>query len=244
MKNKILVNNRIGIMAIAVALFLLSAIAVCGEPNGPLNMTSGGSSRYSTTGGYQLNAIAGNVTELNINGTSITQGWQGYYGNVIGTIVLGNSNNRTLYDWTLLSPSGEIYASRASSITWTTINCSNTTEISNEESLLNFITTAKDGINETFSSQSHPSFFVGSINITTDSCKSTNLHNSTGQNEATKWYELLLADNSANIVYTALLENNKDGFNGSNYDFELIVAEDGHRGDSTTTPYYFWVELE
>jgi hypothetical protein len=31
-------------------------------------------------------ALAGNVTEIDISGFSVTQTWQGYYGNVSGTI--------------------------------------------------------------------------------------------------------------------------------------------------------------
>lgn len=237
--------RRVEIWVIAIALFMLSATAVIGAPTGPTNIASGPSSRYDLNdGGYQVDAYAGNVTELNINATTITQGWQGYYGNVLGTIVLGDSSNKTLYDWSLTTPSGEIYASRASSITWTSINCSNSTEIASEETALGFTAASKDGIDETFTTPNHPSFFVGNVNITTNSCNSTNLHNSSSVSESTKWYELLLADGSSNMVYTALLENDKDGFNGSNYDFQLIVGENGHLGDASTTPYYFWVELE
>ena len=236
--------RKMMIAIIAVAMLVLSA-AVLANPTGPTQLGIGASSRYgASTNGYQVNAYAGNVTELDINGTSITQGWQGYFGNVLGTIVLGDNNNKTLYDWSLTTPSGEIFASRSSITDWTGVRCANSTEIASEETALNFSLTAKDGIDETFGTPNHPSFYVGSKSIGVNSCNSTNLHNSTGQSEATKWYEVLLSDGSSDMVYTSLLENNKDGFNGSNYDFQMIVGEDGHNGDTSTTPYYFWVELE
>ncbi len=241
---------RKGLIAvILVVLCALSSVVIYAAPSGPTSIGLGASSRYSgESNGALVNALAGNVTQLDINGTSITQGWQGYFGNVLGTIVLGNNNNKTLYDWSLLAPSGQVYASRNSSVSWTTLNCSNQTVMQNviaaEEAALNFPVTAKDGINETFTSTSYPSFFVGSLNITANTCYNTNLHNSSGQKDATRWYEILLRDSSNGLVYTSLLENNGVGFDGSSYDFQMIVAEDGHNGDTSTTPYYFWIELQ
>ena len=55
-------------------------------------------------------AYAGNITELNIVGTTITQTWQGFVGNVSGTITLDDSENNTLINWSLGDPEGEVYA--------------------------------------------------------------------------------------------------------------------------------------
>ena len=68
-----------------------------------------------------LSAVAGNVTQLTVAGTTVTQTWQGYYGNVTGTITLDDASNNTMYDWALASPEGEIYASQAT-VTWTSGN--------------------------------------------------------------------------------------------------------------------------
>ena len=59
-------------------------------------------------------AIAGNVTEINIDGFTTTQTWQGYYGNISGSIQLANADNKVMYNWSLASPQGEIYASTTS----------------------------------------------------------------------------------------------------------------------------------
>ena len=195
------------------------------------------------TGGWGTTAIAGNVTRLDINGTTITEGWQGYFGNILGTIVLGDSSNNTIYDWSLTSPGGEVFASTQSSITWSGVNCSNLTEMNNTETTLNFGEYATDGINETFSTQSNSEFFIGTGRIVANDCYTTTLHNSTGDNSP-DWEEVLLADGSGNLVYASIVNDNANGFDGTSYDFQMIVAEDGHSGDSSATNYYFWVELE
>ena len=73
-------------------------------------------SRRPTAGSVSTKAEAGNVTELNISATVVTRGWQGYYGNVSGTITLDDGLNNTMYSWALADPEGEVYASRNNSI--------------------------------------------------------------------------------------------------------------------------------
>lgn len=232
-------------LVIAVALIVVMGVTVFADPAGPTSLTNLTSSRYDlSTEGVALNAYAGNVTELSINATSITQGWQGYYGNILGSIVLGDLNNDTLYDWSITSPGGQIYASRDSSITWSQINCTNATEIDAEDTALSFAASAKDRVNETFSfAETHSAFYVGTVPVAANDCAATTLHNSTSQNNA-DWTEVLLSDDSGSVVYTALINADKDGFNGSAYDFQMIVGEDGHNGDANTVPYYFWAELQ
>jgi len=237
----------VGIFFVAVFMFLLYGGLVLAEPTGPgapINPLS--SSRYdvSTTGG-NVSAIAGNVTEFNIDATTITQTWQGYFGNITGTIVLGNSNNDTLYDWVLSSPQGEIYATRSSTaVTWASIRCANRTEIGTEHTFSGASAGASDRINNTFfNGTTFDSFYVGSVQITSSGdCSATNLYNATGA-QTSYFSEVILSD-SASVVYVALLESDIAGFDGRTHDFEMIVPEDGHNGNSAITPYYFYVELE
>ena len=73
------------------------------------------------------NALAGNVTELTITGFSTTRAWQGYFGNVSGTIQLADANDKVLYNWSLIRPSGEVFATVSSSVNWAKIQCFNLT---------------------------------------------------------------------------------------------------------------------
>jgi len=227
-------------------LTLLSISFVFALPSGPNSaITPVSSSRYTAATGKTTSAIAGNVTEINFNATTITQTWQGYFGSVTGTIVLGNSNNKTLYDWNLASPQGEIYATRyASTPSWAGIRCANATEIGAEHTFSGATATAVDRLANTFiASTAFTTFYVGATSIASGaSCYAANMYNNTGAQTA-KFSEVILSD-TTNIIYTALLEQNAMGFDGSTYDFEMIVAENGHLTDTSTTTYYFYLELE
>ena len=100
-----------------------------------------------------------------------------------------------------------------------------------------------DSVTNTFSQNNHPEFYIGSNQITADSCDSTNIYSEFGKDTA-KFYEVLLADGALNIIYTAILENDLFGFDSKSHDFEMIVGENGKGGDVETTPYYFYLELQ
>lgn len=233
---------------IAGILFLLAVMGIVSAlPTGPEGtLTPISSSRYSTAAGKTLGAIAGNVTELNLNATSVTQTWQGYFGNITGRIVLGDSSNNTMYDWNLASPQGEIYATRKVTVpVWSSIQCAGLTEVDAEDTALGTTGAAADSVNKTFSNAtSFTTFYVGSVTIDqgAQDCYATHLYNNTGV-QSTNFAQVLLYD-GADVVYTALLDQDAMGFDGRTHDFQMIVGEDGHNGDTSTTPYYFYLELE
>ncbi len=213
-------------------------------------------------------AYAGNVTELTITGTSTTQSWQGYFGNVSGAIELADSSGNALYNWSLANPSGEVYASVNGSITWSNIQCFNFTasEAGGDESGNGGTTNAQginvttletryglgstdtDGVDETFSlvGSVHDAFFTASQSFSAGECPSTALYDSTGAGVDGNFEEALLYEPATGaVVFASLLESGSvNGFDGSDYDFEMLVLEDGHSGDVSTTTYYFFVELE
>ncbi len=211
-------------------------------------------------------AYAGNVTELIINTWTITRTWQGYYGNITGTIVLADYSNYTLYDWNVASPSGEVYAARTASPTWSTIACANYSLLNETGAEAQFTKTnetdeygfyPEDAPNMTFQiggdGGNHPAFSVGSVAIAIDSCPQTTMHNDTGYvlndqnagNDPERFHEVVLADDNGNgnPVYVAILEKDWLGFDQRTHDFEMIVPEDGHGTNVATTTYYFWVQL-
>jgi hypothetical protein len=71
------------------------------------------------------NAIAGNITSMDVSGFSVTQSWQGYFGNVTGVITLNDNADNVMYNWSVASPQGEIYASTSNSLEWNYIQCFN-----------------------------------------------------------------------------------------------------------------------
>lgn len=206
------------------------------------NITEIKSSRGPTFPAGNNNAKAGNITELEINGKVNSQYWQGYYGNISGVIELVDSNQNVFYNWSDQFPTGEVYATRAYDVNFATIACADSTDISIEESLVGQNSNDSDSITNTFTLQTHPTFYSGLNQITEDSCPSTNVYDNSGiQNSY--FYEILLSDAASNIVYTSIIENNIIGFNSKAHDFEMIVAENGKNANIQTTPYYFYLEL-
>lgn len=226
-------------------LGILNVFVVAGAPMGPSTVDFIGSSRYSSSAAANISAIAGNLTELNFNANTITQTWQGYFGNISGSIKLGDSNNNTLYDWTSASPNGEIYATRNSDVpTWDSISCATQAQLDSEDTALGINqATDQDSANRTFLNNTpFTEFFVANKNInSTQDCRVVNLYNGTAA-PSTDYQELLLHDGTA-IIYTTLIKQNAMGFDNRTHDFEMLVGENGHLGDTTPTPYYFYVEL-
>src|SRR3989339_536096 len=121
MKKIVLLSMVIAILAIAYVYALPTG------PSGPIVPIS--SERLDSWGPQTIPALAGNITEFNTDTSSITRTWQGYFGNISGTIVLGDANNNTLYDWDLAMPQGEIFATRTASVpAWSDVACSTAAE--------------------------------------------------------------------------------------------------------------------
>lgn len=239
----------IGIMVAAVA-----AIVVFADPLGPDNMGRGPSQRrvLSTTP-KSVPAEAGNVTELKMNGTAITKTWQGYFGNVSGRITLADGNNNSLYDWLDANPKGQVYASNASSVSWSKVFCFNMDpskpnegDLTAYESYLGVPAAEYDGINETFKTKLHSQFVIGSRTIDQDSCWAVKTYiNGAPQTSTSDFIELAMYDNVSNIaVFATLLNNSVTGFNQRKWDFQMIVpVKGGHDTPPTGEPFYFYIEL-
>jgi len=196
-------------------------------------------------------ANAGNVTYLTLYGYTTTQSWQGYYGNVSGTIQLTDSNDKVLYNWSLANPEGEVYATENGSgqVDWNNIACF---DLENDhealETWFNISTDDVDGINETFSdSNSHEGFYTSNVQFTPGVCAAAYMFNASGEGYATEFEEVLLTDQSdtVQVVFTSIIEEyGRNGFDGNNYDFEMVVLENGHGTDEAYRNYYFYVELQ
>jgi hypothetical protein len=226
-----------------VLVGLMSLYIVSAQPYGADSVAVENSSTFNASGinPYLVNAQAGNVTQLTITGTAVTTSWQGFYGNITGKIVLADAAGNNFYDWNLSSPSGEVYASRSNAVTWTSINCSTTANVTVEEAALGQAAADPDSITNTFTATNHPWFLVGDVNATT--CKATKAYDSTSA-QGTGFWQVLLNDET-NTVYTTILDDAPaDGFNNQPWDFELLVGENGKPGQEAATPYYFYVELQ
>ena len=136
MKGKDLLRLSYVILILSfLAVSLVYAIPT--EPTGPQRITRISDSRYNTSSWppVQIQAEAGNVTRLEISSLTQTQTWQGYYGDIYGTITLDDAFNYTMYDWYMAEPQGEIYAASAIITNWDTVHC---LDYNNNGSYLNY----------------------------------------------------------------------------------------------------------
>jgi hypothetical protein len=230
------------IVLVVVATMLLTVATAIAQPLGAESVDVINSTRFDdTTSPAVVEAIAGNVTELSINATSVTRTWAGFFGNITGTLILADSAGNNFYDWNVSTPSGQVYASRSDSVVWTGIGCLDETGINTENTYLGRDGTDPDSINNTYTETNHPSFFVGTTNTT--GCPTTQAF-SDGGTQNSEFWQVLLADTGSNVVYTTIIEDTTPlGFDGRPWHFQLLVGENGQTNDDPTS-YYFYVELQ
>src|SRR4030042_6405258 len=103
--------NRLFLLSVLLVV-LLSVNVLAVEPFGAsVNPASPSMRAPEDTADNDPNAIAGNITSMDVTGFSVTQSWQGYFGNVTGVITLEDNSGNVMYNWSEASPEGEIYAS-------------------------------------------------------------------------------------------------------------------------------------
>ncbi|MEA2037344.1 MAG: hypothetical protein U9O94_07575 [Nanoarchaeota archaeon] len=196
-------------------------------------------------------AQAGNMTELELNASVVSQKWQGYYGNITSKFTLADASGYILYDWSYdedAALTGEIYAANQSVPDWGNIQCVNLTgngtidshgdgiNVSLLETLYGMGFTDKDGFDETFNSTRNVT--VGTTTL--DKCPSTNMYVDNATSNV--WNETLLTLNDTlMLIFATEVENNREGFNDKNWDFQMIVADNGDITEPTS--YQFYVEL-
>jgi len=232
------------ILFISLVILALPSLVLAISPSGA-SLTSISNETGSLDPAGSHSAIAGNLTEVDVASTVTTQTWQGYFGNVTGTVQLADGSDNVMYNWSLASPEGEIYASVNNSVNWVGTQCyNNTTFTSNLELEYNIANNDVDGIDETFSLQDHDAFYVNNVLINTNTCMSTRIYGDTGAGVNAEFEEVLLKGGSNETIFASILEENMLGFDSASHDFQMIVLEDGHNADTSTRPYYFFVELE
>jgi hypothetical protein len=249
-----------------LVLMIFFSVVTALEPSGG-NLTVINSSRAVAGDPTGVPAIAGNVTELNIYGVSNTRSWQGYFGNVTGTIQLADSSSNVMYNWSLASPRGEIFASTNDTINWQYLQCFNYTSTGTfADDTANAGGTSQHGMNLTqlhglfniedrdidsvektfnlFNLDGHIPFYASSLEFSQGECPTSRSFTNIGAAEPGKFDNALLYEpTSRSVIFTALLNEDVMGFNGRTHDFQMLVLEDGHGTNTDTTTYYFYLEL-
>ncbi len=242
-KQKLLAKNIFTIiLVIMLGLTIFSnALAIPVGPTVLFNSTTNATPKPAAA----ITTAGGTFTTLLLNTTGQTYRWKAYVGNVSGKLTLADATNKSIFDWTVTSVTGEVYATRSSSaIDWTTVSCADQTLVDGEDTFMNMSLSSPDTINKTFNNTIHKSFYVGATKIFNSTCKSVATYVNGVPQAATEnavFQEILLKDGSSNIVYTTLMNESTIGYNNQRYDFQMLLAENEY--SSTPTTYYLYVEL-
>ncbi len=243
------VNGRkvFALMAILlVGLFLFYEISlVLAAPEGPSSINVTANRTKTATAAQMINVTGGNITAINLTAVIQDVKWKAFVGWIDGRFTLDDAGGQTIYDWTLSSITGEVYATRQSgSVTWGSIVCANTTTMEAENTALAH-SSAQDNITATFSRAAlanHSAFVVSGTTISANSCNGTLNTYVSDASQNTDFEEVVLYD-SANIVYATILESDATGYDGSTYDFQMLVPDNGSATWTSKIAYYLYVEL-
>jgi len=241
-------NNTRKTSIILLFVLMLNLVLLINKP-GALAAPQGASITYNYTENASVRsadystAAGGSFTTMVLNITSQTSKWKAYVGNVTGKLTLDNSNNMTIYDWALTNVQGEVYVSRNNSVNFTSLACANRGNLTAEDTFLSINSSSDDSINKTFNQTRHQSFVIGgtgTIQNSTCFALATYVNDiSQPADENATFQEILLSDR-VNLVFVAIINDNKAGFDLGNYDFQLIVPDNP---TEVSTTYYFYAEL-
>jgi len=237
-------------LSLLLVLALVSSFMVFlayAEPEGPSITYVSNTSKVSGAPTLRTGDAKGTITTIILDSESQNQRWKAYVGNVTGKLTLQDVEGYAIYDWTLEAAfAGTVFASRNGTVDWLSLACANSTIIEAEETIMVHINTADDSITNTFNSTNHQWFFVNSINMS--GCPYTPMYvNGTpqAQDSTADFQQILIMDtNTSSLIYATRMENDAMGYNPNfTFDFQMIIAESGNPL-VTSTPYYFYLEIE
>jgi hypothetical protein len=235
-------NLSIVLLLLIFGLTLFSSVMAL--PVGP-SLTFNSTTNSTPRPAVAITTAGGTFTTLVLNATSQTYRWKAYVGNVSGKLALADATNKSIFDWSVTSVTGEVYATRSNvAIDWSSISCADTALINNEDTYMNMSLVSPDSINKTFNNTIHRSFYVGTVNIPSSSCRAIATYvNGSAQipSENAAFQEILLKDGLSNLIFTTLVNSSTFGYNNQKYDFQMILPENEY--NPTPTNYYLYVEL-
>ncbi|MGM5480090.1 MAG: hypothetical protein ACQESC_01385 [Nanobdellota archaeon] len=207
------------------AVFLMTASLAFAAPGGA-STTVGASEQASGTSSTAVDTEGGNVTSVDVSGTSVTGKWAGFFGNISGNIMLGDSSNNEFFEWTVSNVTGAVvYAANTSVTDWGLTAAA-------EADMPSYVQgSGTDNFTNTFTATE--AFNSNSVSVASAPVATT--WNSTGVGNL-KTYALKSGADSAS-VFAGMAVDDTDGFNGNSVDYQIVVPSE------STTTYSFYLEL-
>jgi hypothetical protein len=244
-------GTSLAILLFIVGILLITVLASVANaaPEGVFSVAIRNSERRTANASVNVSAQGGNITRLNISINTQTGSWQGFAGNISGNIVLDDATGDHFYTWSLFNVSGEIYASRNTSLNFN--NIYPTTNCSVDQALTGG---GGDRINRTYIQNFNTrNFSVGTIAINSSSSCTVRPYVNGSNQTSTNLYENIILNAETNnesmfnvtinnTIYAGILEpDGTTGFDGQQYNFQLLVPVNKTAQFNT---YAFYAELD
>lgn len=247
MTSKVVESQKKAVLVLAISLLIaaVGANAVLATPEGVTNITILASQQKSPQGGVAIAAQGGNITSLNIASVTQSKAWQGFVGNISANLSLSDAAGSKMYMWNVTNISGELYASRNSSINWNNIYVVNNCDV--DEILTG---QGSDRVSKTFDPSANTvNFSVGTIaiNSSTACAALPNVNNTKQKQLGSNLFEnVILSPQQGTLqnitIYTGILQDQfVHGYDSQDYNFQLLVPVNKTSGFTT---YYIYAELE
>lgn len=220
--------HKVFVSLLMVLALIVGAYAL---PDGATTTVGTPETKADTAPG-NATAEGGNITAVNLGAETKTLAWQGFYGNVSGNITLEDASSDVLYSWVIANLSGEVFASRSSSIDFTTVEGVTTCTV--DEDLTG---TGTDRTNNTFTNTT-VDWTIGTVSIT-EACQTFTFRNNATQ--SAYFEEIILNATGVTSIYTTRINDSIAGFNGELVDYQMIVADNR---TSATSVYFFFAEFD
>ena len=187
---------------------------------------------------------AGQITQANLTTEQSTYHWAGVYGNATGTLVLGDSSNKKMYEWP--AKANYVFFTTDTQITWDSLTNATCSDIE-ASGVYDFLSGASDSCENTFTTVAN--FQPKSISVSITNANAAKTYD--GETPQTPyWTTIALKDAGTpssrdDIVFVGVVDNSgHSAYDGSTFvNYQAILPEDGENGDTSATTYYIWIEL-
>ncbi len=253
MNNKKTISLLLSVlMTLATAALVWAAPSI--EPTQPTTMTYVTNSTIGGQSGMSQAHQRGYIHYVNIDESAPTQKWKAYVGNISGEYALQDASGNAIYDWSITSITGELYATKeapsgGSGIfqggipDWTSVSCANSTMISEEEDSFNHTTADEDSYTNTFKNGNNfnlTTFYAGEQQVTDSSVVG---------GAATGCYGAYMnvnnADQYTNFQEVVLTDGELVDEGGGDYNFNIVYAAllENNENGFDNVPYDFQILL-
>jgi hypothetical protein len=226
-------NLRYKNVLLAIGLLVMAAgavLAISGATPTPV----GPPTRWAGNAAGNITTQAGNITALNISGVVLTTKWADFFGNVTGTIVLGNGL-ANIYSWSYTTTTaGRVCLATNSS--WIASGVPSAATGANIDSAWGFPPGDADSGTLTYSSNScNLNLSGGTISGTGN----VTLKGSSTFNDCVISNGVISTGATGNLAFCTNINSTGESYNGVPSNFEVMVPVN----QTSTTAYYFYAEL-